>query len=43
MYLKNKIRCNAIAPGAIKTSILEAFPDDSKFGAERIDGGLLAY
>lgn len=40
MYLKNKIRCNAIAPGAIQTDILQAFPDDSKFGAERIYAGM---
>lgn len=40
MYLKNKIRCNAIAPGAIQTDILQAFPDDSKFGSERINAGM---
>lgn len=40
MYLKNKIRVNAIAPGAIQTDILQAFPDDSKFGSERIYAGM---
>lgn len=39
MYLKNKIRCNAVAPGAIRTSIIEPYPDDSEFGRNRILGG----
>ncbi|MGN0513268.1 MAG: SDR family oxidoreductase [Lachnospiraceae bacterium] len=39
MYLKNNIRCNVVAPGGIKTSIIEAYPDDNPFGRDRIYGG----
>lgn len=39
MYLKEGIRCNVVAPGGIKTAIIEDYPDDSPFGKARIQGG----
>ena len=39
MYLKKGIRCNAVAPGGIRTTLIEDYPDDSPFGKARIAEG----